>query len=82
MNRMLGLAVLLVTLSGASSAAEICKFDTHFGIPVRVCAPAGGSGLQPAAAPEIDPASAMTGLALTVGGLVVLRSRRIKTSKI
>ena len=31
-------------------------------------------------APEIDPASAMAGLTLLVGGLAVLRGRRVKIS--
>jgi hypothetical protein len=35
----------------------------------------------PAAAPEIDPASALSGLSLLAGGLAVLRARRSTASK-
>jgi hypothetical protein len=37
-----------------------------------------GHGGKPAQAPEIDPASAMGGLTLLVGGLAVLRGRSKK----
>jgi hypothetical protein len=37
-----------------------------------------GHGGKPVKAPEIDPASAMGGLTLLVGGLAVLRGRRQK----
>jgi hypothetical protein len=32
-------------------------------------------------APEIDPSSAMAGLTLMLGGLAVMRGRRVKNSK-
>jgi hypothetical protein len=38
----------------------------------------GGGGLTPVGAPEIDPASAMSGLTLLLGSLAVLRGRRVK----
>jgi LPXTG-motif cell wall-anchored protein len=41
-----------------------------------VCHSTGGSGSSPTATPEIDPASAVAGLTLVVGGLIVLRGRR------
>jgi hypothetical protein len=39
------------------------------------------SASRPAAAPEIDSGSAIAGVALALGGLVVLRSRRLKIQK-
>jgi len=44
---------------------------------MNICPPNSG---QPVQAPEIDPASAMTGLTLLAGGLTVLRGRRRKSS--
>jgi hypothetical protein len=72
----LGLAVLLATLSGVACAGETCSIDSIFWFPVRVCHSTGGSGSSPTATPEIDPASAVAGLTLVVGGLIVLRGRR------
>jgi hypothetical protein len=51
------------------------------GLPVAVTQYTGSQGMvfataKPTAAPEIDSGSAATGLALLVGGLVVLRGRR------
>lgn len=81
MKKKIGLAVLLAALSGVASAGEVCKIDTIFWISVRECTPVRVVGVRPAAAPEIDPGSAMTGIALTLGGLAVLRSRRLRASK-
>jgi hypothetical protein len=62
----IGLAVLLASFASVSSAGPIekliCKYD---GNKAKFCAEA----------PEIDPASAMAGLTLLLGGLVVLRGR-------
>lgn len=52
MNKILGIAVLLMSACGVASATVI------------------------ASAPEIDPASAMSGLTLLIGGLAVIRGRR------
>jgi hypothetical protein len=38
----------------------------------------GGESPGPVGAPEIDPASAMSGLTLLLGSLAVLRGRRVK----
>ena len=73
----IGLTVLLLALSGVVSASESCKIKRIFFFPVEVCTPTGKDhGSHPAAAPEIDPASAMSGLALALGGLAVLRARK------
>jgi hypothetical protein len=44
---------------------------------LHLCTP-GGHGGGPTPAPEIDPASAMSALALLAGGLAVLRGRSLK----
>jgi len=43
----------------------------------HLCTP-GGHGGGPTPAPEVDPASAMSALALLAGGLAVLRGRSLK----
>ena len=84
MSKKLGLAVLLATLSGVASAsigAQSCKTEWFLWWSWQVCTPTDpGSGGGTAAAPEIDPASAMAGLTLVLGGLTVLRGRRSKSS--
>jgi hypothetical protein len=67
----MGLAVLLAALSGTALADnDPCK-SAHANNPY-----CNGGGSSPTRAPEIDPASAMAGLALALGGLAVLRGRR------
>ena len=48
------------------------------GVAMAVAVTEGGGGLTPVGAPEIDPASAMSGLTLLLGSLAVLRGRRVK----
>ena len=87
MTKKLGLAVLLLSLSGAASAggtSTSCQPIWFFGVNLNFwCSaptpPTQGSG--PTAAPEIDPASALSGLTLALGGLAVLRARRFKLPK-
>lgn len=64
MGKKIGLAVLLAALSSTAFAKHSCK-------PGHDC-----DDPKPVAAPEIDPASAMTGLTLALGALLVLRGRR------
>jgi hypothetical protein len=75
---------LLATLSGVASAsvgADSCKTEWFLWFSWQVCTPTGGNpGSGATAAPEIDPASAMAGLTLALGGLTVLRGRRSKSS--
>jgi len=83
----LGLAVLLLSLSGAASAGGTtpsCQPIWFFGIDLNFWCPAPSppaQGSGPTAAPEIDPASALSGLTLALGGLAVLRARRFKLPK-
>jgi hypothetical protein len=87
-TKKLGLAVLLLSLSGAASAggtSTSCQPIWFFGVNLNFwCSapppPGQGSG-GPAVAPEIDPASALSGLTLALGGLAVLRARRFKLPK-
>jgi hypothetical protein len=72
----IGLAVLLASFASVSSASPaangpisklICRIDPKL-----------DKGQFCTAAPEIDPASAIAGLTLLLGGLTVLRGRRTK----
>jgi hypothetical protein len=78
----MGLAVLLLTLSGVASAGGTsCQPIWIFGFELNFCPSPPGNGSGPTAAPEIDPASVMSGLTLALGGLAVLRGRRFKNPK-
>jgi hypothetical protein len=80
MIKKIGLVVLLTALSGVASAAGACKIEYILGIiPIEMCSPSGNPRSGPAAAPEIDPASAIAGLTLVTGCLAILRGRRSKT---
>jgi len=83
MFRKIVIAVALLAMAGVASAAgsrdsgECFRF---FGFEL-FCLPAWNPdpGSKPLRAPEIDPASAMAGLTMLVGGLAVLRGRRRKS---
>lgn len=79
MGKKIGLTVLLAALSGVASAApSSCKPIVIFGWTIgQTCT---SPGKPPVAAPEVDPASALTGLTLALGGLAVLRGRRFKAT--
>ena len=85
MIRKVGLALFLASLASVASAGERCKTEDFFFFTIEFCSPDFGGGQpggnQPVAAPEIDPSSAMAGLALMAGGLAVLRGRRLKATK-
>lgn len=71
MFKSITLAAVLLTLSSVASASSSkCETILWF----TFCGPFWGP--TPVNAPEIDPASAMSGLTLLAGGLVVLRGRR------
>jgi len=85
MVRKIALGVLLATVAGAASANTLnlsCHIEYFLGLsflPYEVC-----TVVKPpkiVAAPEINAASAIAGLTLMVGGLAVLRGRRIKGAK-
>jgi hypothetical protein len=76
-RKKIGLAVLLATLSGIASAHDdSCKIEHLLWFTFDVCSPDGGKGTHVAAAPEMDPATAMAGLTLVLGGLAVMGGRR------
>jgi hypothetical protein len=82
MTKILCLAVVTAALSGTASAAPRFEHRDFFDHNDRHEQRGGGTP-QPApvstqAAPEIDPASAMSALTMLASGLVVLRGRRIK----
>jgi hypothetical protein len=84
MLKKIGFIVLLTALSGAASAGETCKY--LLGIFPYDCTSSGdggGRGVRggPTAAPEIDLGSTAAGLTLALGGLVVLRTRRVRNPK-
>jgi len=60
-------AVAFALISGIAAAAP-APSDCPTAVSTVSC-------LVPRAAPEMDPASAMSGLTLLIGGLVVLRGR-------
>lgn len=70
-------SVLLVSLAATAAAHANPPGNRHIG-----WSPPDTHGFfdkgRPAAAPEIDPASAFSGLTLLAGGLAVLRGRRAK----
>ena len=72
MTKIFGLALLIATLSTPASAAV--NGFLQFGN--------GGNGFNGGApslaAPEIDPASALSAMTMLASGLVILRGRRIK----
>jgi hypothetical protein len=91
MKKFAGLLVLLATSSayaggggsGNSGSNWLCQIELFFGL-VSSCPSTGNGngGSGPTAAPEIDSASAIAGLTLAIGGLAVLRGRRIQKTKV
>jgi hypothetical protein len=81
MARIIGLAILLASFASVSTAGAFvrrdCNIDARFDKD-RLCKI---GKIETIAASEIDPTSAMAGLTLLVGGLVVLRGRRTKNSE-
>lgn len=82
MVRKLALAILLTTVAGIASATTTppgvtCTKHYFLGfIPYEICTST--PRRKPVAAPEINAASAIAGLTLTIGALAVLRGRRGK----
>ena len=76
MLKKIGLITMLAALSGTASAGETCQW--FLGLIPYDCKPT-TSG--PVAAPEFDFRSSVAGLTLVLGGLVVLRARRVRNSK-
>lgn len=72
------LAAVLMAAAGTASAGEVCFWGFCFEVPSPHKPEAPSHG---ASAPEIDPASALSGFALLAGSLIVLRGRRTKQSK-
>jgi len=72
----IGLVVLLISFASVASARPfshlLCQPDFRQGQHTNSCGVVG----EPTSTPEIDPASAMAGLTLLLGGLAVLRGRR------
>jgi len=83
MVRQIALGILLASVAVAASAVPApptgykCSKESFWFLNWENCGKPG----KPAAAPEIDPASAMAGLTLMAGGLLVLRGRRSKIAK-
>ncbi len=78
MFRKIALTLALISAAGVASAGTTPAGSCMQVLWMNICPPNSG---QPVQAPEIDPASAMTGLTLLAGGLTVLRGRRRKSSK-
>lgn len=67
MSKFIGICLIALATTTVANAFPIA-FDHHGGRDQ--------SWNSPASAPEIDPASAASGLTLLAGGLMVLRGRR------
>jgi hypothetical protein len=83
MVRKIALGILLASVAGAASAIPspggyVCTKESFWFWTWENCEKRPGKTV---AAPEIDPASAVGGLTLMVGGLLVLRGRRSKNAK-
>jgi hypothetical protein len=74
--RNIGLALALMTITGAASARNSDSNQCLHILWFDFCPPS--EKHEPVKAPEIDPSSAMAGLTLMLGGLAVLRGRRSK----
>jgi hypothetical protein len=75
----IGIVVLLAALSGVASARDYCRIERTMGYSYRVCTADNGiSRSSPAASQAILPAPAIAGLTLAVGGLLVLRTTRLR----
>jgi hypothetical protein len=89
MKKLAGLVVLLAMTSSAYAGGGgggglgglLCQIELKLGMVPSCPSGGGGSGggSGPTAAPEIDPASAMTALTLVLGGLAVVRGRRTQS---
>ena len=82
MVRKLALGILLASVAAVASAVPapggyVCTKESFWFWTWENCEKHG----KTVTAPEIDPASAMGGLTLMVGGLLVLRGRRSKDAK-
>jgi hypothetical protein len=70
------LAVLIVAVGAVATAQAQPQGGPPFGDPTRHTFDKEPPPPPPTAAPEIDPASAMSAFTLLAGGLVMLRGRR------
>jgi hypothetical protein len=83
MAKMIGLAMLFLSLTGAASASvssSSCQPIYILWWEFNFCPTQPPNQGNPTAAPEIDPAAALSGMTLALGGLAVLRGRRLKNS--
>ena len=69
--RKAGILIALLAFAGSASAVN-CETANQNGITNLGCG-------TPVGAPEIDPASAISGMTLLLGGLAVIRGRRKKS---
>lgn len=78
MHKIIGTAVLVLSLSGTAFAgAETCKSYSLFGIHLwQVCLPDTKPNPRAAIAPELDAGSAAAALTLFAGGLAIFLGRR------
>ena len=79
MTKVFAKAIGILALSGiASTAFAGWSTNAHVGFATNAPNYASTSGPAVTSAPEIDPASAISGLTLLLGGLAVVRGRRAK----
>ncbi len=79
MFKKIGIVVLLAALSGVASAREYCTIERTLGYSYRVCTPDNGIGRpNPGISQAISPTPVIAALTLALGGLVVLRTTRLR----
>jgi len=75
----IGIVALLAALSGVASARDYCRIERTMGYSYRVCTADNAIGRS---APAVSQATAATpaiaALTLALGGLVVLRTTRLR----
>ncbi len=79
MLKKIGIVVLLAALSGVASARDYCRIERTMGYSYRVCTADNGISRSSAGVSQaIAPTSAIAGLTLALGGLLVLRTTRLR----
>jgi hypothetical protein len=75
----MGIVVLLAALSGVASARDYCRIERTMGYSYRVCTTDNGTSRSaPPVSQAIAPTPAIATLTLALGGLLVLRTTRLR----
>jgi hypothetical protein len=75
----IGIVVLLAALSGVASARDYCRIERTMGYSYRVCTTDAGIGRSSSPVSQaMAPTPAIAALTLALGGLIVLRTTRLR----